>query len=160
MSIQSAGILPYRCVDGKTEVLLVHPGGPFWAKKDEASWSVPKGITEEGETLMDAARREFQEETGCIWKEEETLVELGTIRQSGGKMITVFAVNLDLDADKVKSNTFEMEWPPKSGQMKEFPENDRASWFSLEVAKKKLFKGQAGFIDRLMTALGQSHCYS
>ena len=150
MKVNSAGILPYRYVSNKLEVMLAHPGGPFWAKKDEASWSIPKGLSEEGESLLDAAKREFYEETG--FKVDCDLIELGSVAQSS-KIITAFAANIDIDVDKVTSNTFEMEWPPKSGQMQEFPENDKAEWFSVEKARNKIFKGQVEFLSRLTKQL-------
>lgn len=149
--VHSAGILAYRYTAGRLEVMLAHPGGPFWAKKDKASWSIPKGIIEDGESTQEAARREFQEETGetidCV------LVELGTIKQSNQKIITAFAMCQDVDTSKVKSNTFEMEWPPKSGNIREFPENDKAQWFTVGQAREKIFKGQIGFIEKLISLL-------
>lgn len=129
--VYSAGILVYRYTAGRLEVMLAHPGGPFWAKKDVSSWSIPKGIIEDGETTQEAARREFNEETGETI--ESDLIELGSIKQSSQKTITAFAVCKNIDTSKVKSNTFEMEWPPKSGNMQVFPENDRAQWFSIQV---------------------------
>ena len=149
--VHSAGILAYRYTAKRLEVMLAHPGGPFWAKKDDASWSIPKGIIEEGESVQKAALREFKEEIGEAV--ENDLTELGTIKQSSQKTITVFAICKDIDVSKIKSNTFEMEWPPKSGKMQEFPENDRAQWFPVEQAKKKIFKGQIGFLDRLIALL-------
>ena len=149
--VYSAGILVYRYNDGCLEVLLVHPGGPFWAKKDVASWSIPKGIIEDGESAKEAALREFNEETGEIIN--DNLVELGSIKQSSQKTITAFAVCKNIDTSKVKSNTFEMEWPPKSGKMQVFPENDKAQWFSVQEARIKIFKGQIGFIEKLISLL-------
>lgn len=149
--IHSAGILVYKYTENQLEVMLVHPGGPFWAKKDDASWSIPKGIIEEGESTQMAALREFKEETGATV--ENDLTELGTIKQSSQKIMTAFAICKDIDVSKFKSNTFEMEWPPKSGKMQEFPENDRAQWFPIEQAKKKIFKGQIGFLDKLISFL-------
>ncbi len=146
MSVQSAGVLPYKFSNGELKVMLSHAGGPFWAKKDNAAWSIPKGLVEEGEEIIDAALREFEEETGI--KVTEELIELGST-QSGPKTITIFAVEKDIDVATVVSNTFEMEWPPKSGKMQEFPENDRSEWFSLEDAKLKIFKGQLVFLTRL-----------
>lgn len=149
--VYSAGILVYRYNDGCLEVLLVHPGGPFWAKKDVASWSIPKGIIEDGESTKEAALREFNEETGEIIN--DNLVELGSIKQSSQKTITAFAVCKNIDTSKIKSNTFEMEWPPKSGKMQVFPENDKAQWFSVQEARIKIFKGQIGFIEKLISLL-------
>ena len=151
MAEHSGGILAYKYVNGKLMVMLAHPGGPFWAKKDEAAWSIPKGLQEEEETILDTAKREFEEETGC--KIEKDLLELGTIKQQSKKQITIFAVEMDIDVNEVKSNLFEMEWPPKSGNMQKFPENDKAQWFTIEEAKKKIFKGQKGFLDKLVKFL-------
>lgn len=151
MAVHSAGILAYRYVDTKLEVLLVHPGGPFWAKKDIASWSIPKGIMEEGESLQETARREFKEETGVVI--DGKLIELATIKQASQKIISAFTIELDVDITKFHSNTFEMEWPPKSGKMQEFPENDKAAWFKIELAKEKIFKGQRGFLEKLISLL-------
>lgn len=156
MSEHSAGILAYKYVEKKLNVMLAHPGGPFWAKKDVASWSIPKGLLEKDEDAMSAARREFEEETGC--KIEKELTELGTIKQPSKKQITIYAVEMDIDVEKVKSNFFEMEWPPKSGNMQSFPENDKAEWFSIELARKKIFKGQIGFLDKLVELLEYEEC--
>lgn len=149
--VHSAGILVYRYSAGRLEVMLVHPGGPFWAKKDEASWSIPKGQLEDGESVQEAAHREFTEETGETIGDD--LVELGLIKQSSQKAITAFAACRDIDASKVKSNTFEMEWPPKSGIIQVFPENDKAKWFSIQEARRKIFKGQIGFLEKLISLL-------
>ena len=149
--VYSAGILVYRYTAGRLEVMLAHPGGPFWAKKDDASWSIPKGIIEDGESTQEAARREFNEETGATI--DGDLLELGSIKQSGQKTITAFAACKDIDTSKVQSNTFEMEWPPKSGKMQVFPENDKAQWFSIQEARKKIFKGQIGFLEKLISLL-------
>ena len=142
---QSAGILLHR--DG--EVLLVHPGGPFWAKKDAGAWSIPKGEYEEGDDPRVAALREFEEELGSALPAGTELVELGTVKQKSGKRITAFAAEGDLDAATISSNTFEMEWPPRSGRMQAFPEVDRAGWFSIEEAREKLNPAQAEFLVRL-----------
>ena len=147
----SGGILAYKYVEGKLEVMLAHPGGPFWARKDEAAWSIPKGLQETDESILDTAKREFEEETGC--KIQTDLLELGTIKQPSKKLITIFAVEMEIDVNMVKSNLFEMEWPPKSGNIKKFPENDKAQWFTIEEARKKIFKGQKGFLDRLVDIL-------
>ena len=145
MAKQSAGILLHR--DG--EVLLVHPGGPFWAKKDAGAWSIPKGEYEEGDDPRAAALREFEEELGSTLPAGTELVELGTVKQKSGKRITAFAAEGDLDAETIASNTFEMEWPPRSGRMQAFPEVDRAGWFSIEEAREKLNSAQAEFLVRL-----------
>lgn len=150
MPVHSAGIIAYKFFEGRLMVMLAHLGGPFWGKKDFASWSIPKGLVEEGEEIIEAAKREFEEETSCKIKNE--LIELGTIK-AGNKIITIFAVNMDIDVSKVKSNTFEMEWPPKSGKITEFPENDKSEWFFIEEARKRIFKGQTGFLDKLVTLL-------
>ena len=147
----SGGILAYKYVEGKLEVMLAHPGGPFWARKDEAAWSIPKGLQETDESILDTAKREFEEETGC--KIQTDLLELGTIKQPSKKLITIFAVEMEVDVNMVKSNLFEMEWPPKSGNIQKFPENDKAQWFTIEEARKKIFKGQKGFLDRLVDIL-------
>jgi predicted NUDIX family NTP pyrophosphohydrolase len=145
MPKRSAGILLYR----REEVLLVHPGGPFWAKKDAGAWSIPKGEYEEGDDPRECALREFEEELGTALPEGIELVELGTVRQSGGKLITAYAAEGDLDADGITSNTFTIEWPPRSGRMQEFPEVDRAAWFSIAEAREKLNPTQAELLVRL-----------
>jgi predicted NUDIX family NTP pyrophosphohydrolase len=148
----SAGILLYRARQGAVEVLLVHPGGPFWAKKDLGAWTIPKGEYEQGEDPLAAARREFQEETGHE-PPADGLVELGIIRQRGGKVLTAWAGAGDLDPATVVSNTFTMEWPPRSGVQREFPEIDRAGWFGPDAARAKLLAAQAELVDRLLGAL-------
>ncbi len=131
-----------------TEVLLVHPGGPFWAKKDLGAWSVPKGEFTAGEDALEAARREFEEETG--FPLSGRFIQLAPVKQSGGKVVQVWAVEGDCDASAVRSNTFSMEWPPRSGKEQEFPEIDRAEWFTIDVAKQKILKGQIPFIEELV----------
>lgn len=148
----SAGILLYRLRGAGVEILLVHPGGPFWAKKDEGAWSIPKGEYEAGEDTLSVARREFEEELGSAPPAGEA-ISLGEIAQPGGKRVTAFALEGDFDPARLKSNEFEMEWPPKSGRKRSFPEIDRAQWFSLEAARAKLLKGQAPFLDRLVAEL-------
>lgn len=148
MGVHSAGILLYRCNNSRLEVLLVHPGGPFWSGRDEGAWSIPKGIFEENENPLQAAKREFMEETG--FEVDGKFIDLGSIRQPSRKIIHIWALNLDLDADRVRSNKFTMEWPRKSGVMKQFPEIDRAEWFDIQRSRLKIQKGQAGFIDRLL----------
>jgi predicted NUDIX family NTP pyrophosphohydrolase len=147
-TVSSAGILMYRRVNSNMEVLLVHPGGPYWRKKDEGAWSIPKGEIVEGENPEVAARREFLEETGIAVT--GLLEPLGEIRQRGGKRVTAFAVKGDLDVDAIRSNTFEIEWPPKSGRLQSFPEIDRAAWFDLPAARVKMLESQRSFLGRLV----------
>ena len=151
---RSAGILLHRLRDGGTEVLLVHPGGPFWAGKDLGAWSIPKGELDEGEDPRACALREFAEETGTRLP-DGALEELGTVKLKSGKLIEGFAVEGDLDAATVKSNTFEVEWPPRSGRTQSFPEVDRAEWFALDAARAKLNPAQAAFVDRLEALLAR-----
>ncbi len=148
MSAQSAGLVLYRQRDGKLQVLLVHPGGPFWQKRDDGAWSIPKGELAENETGIDVARREFQEELG-VPAPDEKLMALGAVRQAGGKIVHAWAVPGDLDVTRSTSNTFELEWPPRSGKMQRFPEVDRAAWFDLDAARRKVVPAQRVFIDRL-----------
>ncbi|GAB2771690.1 NUDIX domain-containing protein [Amycolatopsis magusensis] len=148
---RSAGLLLYRGGAAHTEVLLGHMGGPFWARKDEAAWSVPKGEQEPDEEPLAAARREFEEELGLPVPAGEH-VALGEVRQSG-KVVTVFALEADLDPALAVPGTFEMEWPPRSGRMQEFPEMDRFEWFELAEAERKLVKGQRAFLGRLAERL-------
>ena len=149
MARKSAGIVLYRSGAAGIEVLLVHPGGPFWAKKDAGVWSIPKGEYEDGEDPLANALREFEEETGTRLGSDD-VVELGSVRQKSGKQVTAWAVAGDLDPDTVRSNTFSMEWPPRSGRKAEFPEVDRADWFGLDVAREKLVSAQAELLDRLL----------
>jgi predicted NUDIX family NTP pyrophosphohydrolase len=151
MPNKSAGVLPFRQTDAGVEVLLVHPGGPFWAKKDEGAWSIPKGEFADGEDPPAAARREFEEELGVPCDGE--LLPLETIRQAGGKLVFAWALRCDFDPAALKSNLFSMEWPPKSGRRQEFPEVDRASWFDVEAARRKIVKGQTPLLDRLLELL-------
>jgi predicted NUDIX family NTP pyrophosphohydrolase len=137
----------YRHAGPSLEVLLVHPGGPYWRKKDEGAWSIPKGELEEGEEAEVAARREFTEETGVALS--GLLDRLGEIRQRGGKRVIAFAVEGDVDVRTIRSNTFEIEWPPKGGRMQSFPEIDRAEWFDLPSARVKILEGQRPLLDRL-----------
>jgi predicted NUDIX family NTP pyrophosphohydrolase len=152
MSQRSAGVLLYRRGARAVELFLVHPGGPFWAKKDEGAWTIPKGLIEEGEDSQAAARREFEEETGS--GVTVPLIELGAFRQPSGKTIIAFAAEGDCDAAAIHSNEFEMEWPPKSGRMARFPEVDRAGWFSPEAALVKILKGQRPIVEVLTQRLG------
>lgn len=150
----SAGIVLYRRGDAGVEVFLVHPGGPFWAKKDTASWSIPKGEYAEGDDAFGAAMREFKEETG-FQAPSTTRQELGAVKY-GNKILTAWAVEGSIDSRRVSSNTFTMEWPPRSGKKQEFPEVDRAGWFAPGIAKQKLVKGQVELVDRLCEQLGAS----
>ena len=146
---RSAGILLHRRrEDGGREVLLVHPGGPFWAKRDLGAWSIPKGEHADDEDPQACALREFAEELGAPPPDGE-LVDLGEVRQRSGKVVTAWALAGDADADAIRSNTFTMEWPPRSGQMREFPEVDRAAWFAVDEARKRILPGQAPLLDRL-----------
>jgi predicted NUDIX family NTP pyrophosphohydrolase len=149
--VASAGILMHRRVGSKLEVLLAHPGGPYWRRKDEGAWSIPKGEMAAGEDAQSAARREFLEETGIALP--ETLEPLGEIRQRGGKRVLAFAVAGDIDVRGIKSNTFEIEWPPKSGKLQAFPEVDRAEWFDLATARTKILESQRPLLDRLAERL-------
>jgi predicted NUDIX family NTP pyrophosphohydrolase len=154
---RSAGLLVYRFAgSGEPEVLIAHMGGPLWARKDAAAWSIPKGELDEGEEPEAAARREFAEELG-LPAPSGHLLDLGEVRQSGGKRVTVWAVAGDVDPDAVVPGTFLLEWPPRSGRMQEVPEVDRVAWFDLETAAVKLVKGQVPFLERLRHALGVPH---
>jgi predicted NUDIX family NTP pyrophosphohydrolase len=144
----SAGLLLFRHTDRGVEVLLGHMGGPFFARRDEGAWTVPKGEYEPDEPAWDAARREFQEELGLPPPDGEA-IDLGEVRQAGGKIVTVWAVEADLDPAAVVPGTFRMEWPPKSGQTREFPELDRVEWFGLDRARGVIVKAQTAFLDRL-----------
>ncbi|MEB3982840.1 NUDIX domain-containing protein [Mycobacterium sp. 663a-19] len=145
----SAGVLLYRVREGAVEVLIVHPGGPFWARKDDGAWSIPKGEYTEGEDPWAAALREFSEELGLA-APPGARIDLGQLKQPGGKVVTVFGVQGDLDVTGTRSNTFELEWPKGSGRLREFPEIDRVGWFPVARARTKLLKGQREFLDRLM----------
>ena len=146
MPKRSAGLLIYRRTD-PIEVLLVHPGGPFWANKDDGSWSIPKGELDEIEAGLDAAKRELTEETGLVVDGEFTPLE--PIRQRGGKIVHAWAVEADVDISSIRSNTFALEWPPRSGQIREFPEVDRVAWFDLSKARVKILASQVGLLDQL-----------
>jgi predicted NUDIX family NTP pyrophosphohydrolase len=148
----SAGLLLYRVIDGDVEVLIGHPGGPFWARKDEGAWSIPKGEYVEGEDPWTVAQREFLEELGKP-PPKGPRIDFAPLKQPSGKVITAFAVRGDLDLEGTVSNTFELEWPKGSGKIREFPEIDRVAWFSVAEAKEKLLKGQRPLLDRLMAAL-------
>ena len=148
---QSAGLLLFRKVAGSLEVMLVHPGGPLWARKDEGAWSIPKGEVEPDEDALAAARREVEEETGA--RPSGTFIALSPVRQTGGKIVHVWAVESDFDPARLKSNLFEMEWPPKSGNRRSFPEVDRAAWFDLLTAEKKILPSQAVVLQHLRERL-------
>ncbi len=151
----SAGILLWRTRKGRLEVLLAHQGGPFWAKKDLGHWTVPKGEAEPGEELVDVARREFAEETGAEVP-DQLLIALGQITQKSGKVVFAWAVEGDLDPSTAVSNTYELEWPPRSGVIQAFPEIDRVEWFDLDAARRKLKAAQVPFLDRLEAALAEN----
>ena len=153
--IQSAGLLLYRETSGRLEVLLAHPGGPFWARKDEGAWTIPKGELDEGEDPLACAQREFEEETGFAPTGEA--FPLAPLRQPSGKIVHAFAMRADFDPAALQSNSFAMEWPPKSGQMREYPEIDRAAWYTIDEAMPKILKGQAGFLIELRDKLRASN---
>ena len=152
MAARSAGILLFRKHDIQLQVLLVHPGGPFWAKKDDGAWQIPKGGYEEGEQPFEAALRELEEEIGLSLEDPE-LIDLGDLKQKGGKLVQVWATEQDFDIRTLRSQTFPQEWPPRSGRMAEFPEVDRAAWFSIQTAKRKILSSQSPFLDRLLQML-------
>ncbi len=156
MAATSAGVLLYRLAGGSPEVLLVHPGGPLWAKKDLGVWSIPKGEPDDGEDLRDCALREMEEELGsppALAPDE--LIELGTIRQKSGKIVHGWAAEADFDPSALRSNAFAMEWPPRSGVEREFPEVDRAEWFDPDTARLKINPAQVAFVDRLLDYLNR-----
>jgi predicted NUDIX family NTP pyrophosphohydrolase len=157
MGKRSAGLLLYRRDDEGTEVLLVHPGGPFYVRKDEGVWSVPKGELEPGEEPLAVALREFEEELGSAAPVDlGALVDLGSVRQRGGKVVLAWCAPGDFDVTQAKSSTFALEWPPRSGRIQEFPEVDSAGWFSLAEARRKLVPAQAELVDRLEALLGRA----
>jgi predicted NUDIX family NTP pyrophosphohydrolase len=147
MAKQSAGLLLFRESSGRLEVLLVHPGGPFWAKKDDGAWSIPKGELAEGEDALVAAKRELEEETGAVATGDP--LALGTVKQPGGKVVHAWAVRGDFDPSQLRSNTVAIEWPPRSGRRQSFPEVDRAEWMTIEIAERKLLRGQVELLRRL-----------
>lgn len=153
----SVGLLIYRLRDSGLQVFLVHPGGPFWVKKDFGSWSIPKGLIEPGEDPIDAARREFHEETGC--RVSGRLIPLPPAKLKSGKIIQAWALESDCDPEELRSNTFSVEWPPRSGRYQEFPEVDRAAWFGMKEAREKINKGQLPLLDELGRILpeGRGH---
>ena len=157
MAKRSAGIVLFRRSDaGELEVLLVHPGGPFWARRDAGAWSIPKGEVEPGEEERACALRELEEETGAAFRDvsEDELLPLGEVRHKSGKVVSAWALEGELDADAIVSMTFELEWPPRSGRLQVFPEVDRAGWFALPAAREKLLPAQAPFVDRLAEIAG------
>jgi predicted NUDIX family NTP pyrophosphohydrolase len=154
MAKRSAGILLFRGRGAQLHLLLVHPGGPFWAKKNLGAWSIPKGEYQEGQDPLGVARREFQEELGEPAPAGDA-IELGELVQPSRKVVTAFSIEGDFDPSRLKSNLFEMEWPPKSGLLRSFPEVDRAQWFTLDEAREKILPGQRPFIDRLLERLGE-----
>jgi predicted NUDIX family NTP pyrophosphohydrolase len=149
---RSAALLPVRIRDRGIEVLLVHPGGPFWVRKDHGAWSLPKGEVAEGEDELAVARRELEEETG-MRAPAEGFIALGEVKQKGGKRVVAWAFEGDFDVTRLVSNTFELEWPPRSGRRRSFPEVDRAEWFDLAEARRRILPSQAPFLDRLEEAL-------
>jgi predicted NUDIX family NTP pyrophosphohydrolase len=153
MPKRSAGLLMYRRRDGQVEVFLVHPGGPFWAKKDIGAWSICKGEYAESELPLEAAKREFQEETG--FTAQGSFHELGVVQQASGKLVTAWAFEGDCDPSKLISNHCQVEWPPRSGRMIEIPEVDRGGWFSIEAARERILKAQEPFLDRLSQMLNR-----
>jgi predicted NUDIX family NTP pyrophosphohydrolase len=150
----SAGLLVYRLRAGNIEVLLVHPGGPFWRRKDLGSWSIPKGETEPGEDLLAVAQREFEEETGVALAGDP--VALTPVKQGSGKLVHAFALEGDLDASAITSNTFTLEWPPRSGRMATFPEVDRAQWFDLVEAERRILPAQAPLLHEIAAAVARA----
>jgi predicted NUDIX family NTP pyrophosphohydrolase len=148
---RSAGLLLFRTAAGAVEVLLVHPGGPFWAARDDGAWSIPKGEVAASEDPLQAALREFREEMGQSVRGD--FISLGSRRQTGGKTVHAWGVRSEFDPSQIVSNTFTLEWPPRSGRQQEFPEIDRAAWFPLEIARVKILKGQVGFLDELKRTL-------
>ncbi len=152
--LESAGILLFRFKERALQIFLAHPGGPFFEHKDDGVWSIPKGLREGDEDPLATARREFQEETG--FAVDGAFIELGALRLPSGKLVHAWALEQDIDAGRMVSNSFEMEWPRHSGQIRAYPEMDRGAWFSLAEARVKIARGQRGFIDRLVSRLGES----
>jgi predicted NUDIX family NTP pyrophosphohydrolase len=148
MTVHSGGILLFRRFAGRLQVMLVHPGGPYWENRDAGVWSIPKGLFEENEAPLEAARREFAEETG--FDAEGEFIELGELVQPSKKVVHAWALESELDTTKIKSNSFSLEWPPKSGRIENYPEIDKGQWFDIDEARKKITRGQLGFIDRLI----------
>lgn len=151
MPTTSAGLLVYRITPDGVEVLLVHPGGPFWKRKREGVWSIPKGEAAAGEDLLAVARRELHEETGAV--AAGPAIPLGSVRQASGKVVHAWAVRGDFDTSRLRSNTFQLEWPPRSGKLQEFPEVDEAAWLGIAEARRLVLPAQASFLDRLLEAI-------
>lgn len=151
MSVHSAGIMLYHFIESRLQVMLVHPGGPFWEKKDDGAWSIPKGICQQDEDPLVAAKREFREETGH--EVDGAFIDLGEVKQPSRKIVHAWALAHDFDTSRIVSNLFSLEWPPRSGKIQQFPEIDRGQWFELPEARKKLLKGQRVFLERLMAQL-------
>jgi predicted NUDIX family NTP pyrophosphohydrolase len=151
MPKRSAGLLMYRRRGGAVELLLVHPGGPFWAKKDDGAWSIPKGEYDDAEAPLAVAKREFAEEVGTV--PDGDFLDLGEMTQAGRKVVRAFGLEGDFDVALLQSNTFEIEWPPKSGRKRSFPEVDRADWFAPDEARRKILAGQRPFIERLLAVV-------
>lgn len=154
MTVHSGGILLFRYRAGRLQLLLVHPGGPYWERKDEGVWSIPKGLFEENEEPLEAARREFAEETG--FEAAGEFIGLGELVQPSKKIVHAWALQGDLDTTRIKSNTFTLEWPPDSGHIEGYPEIDKGEWFDVDEARRKITRGQLGFIDRLIDRLKAS----
>lgn len=152
MAKESAGLVLYRERGGGIEVLLIHPGGPFWQRKDAGAWSIPKGEIEPGEEAIDVARREFEEELGHPAPAKGSLVAIGMVRQAGGKLVRAWAAPGDLDVSQIRSAPFEMEWPPRSGRRQSFPEVDRAAWFDLVAARRMILPSQQPLLERVESA--------
>jgi predicted NUDIX family NTP pyrophosphohydrolase len=151
MTVHSYGILLFRHSGDGLQVMLVHPGGPFWAGKDAGAWSIPKGLPHAGEASLDTARREFREETG--YAVDGDFIALGELKQPSGKIIHAWALEHELDVARLHSNTFTLEWPRHSGQMQEYPEIDEGRWFSVDEARQRIARGQAAFLERLLARL-------
>ena len=154
MAKKSAGLLLYRKDGDSVEVFLVHPGGPFWAKKDEGAWSIPKGEFVDGEEALEAAKREFQEETGFAVKGRFEALE--PVKQASGKIVYAWAIEGDIDSSAIRSNNFSMEWPPGSKKIREFPEVDRGGWFALATARQKILTGQSPLLEELLSILNKN----
>ncbi len=154
MAKKSAGLLLYRKDGDSVEVFLVHPGGPFWAKKDEGAWSIPKGEFVDGEEALEAAKREFQEETGFAVKGRFEALE--PVEQASGKIVYAWAIEGDIDSSAIRSNNFSMEWPPGSKKIREFPEVDRGGWFALATARQKILTGQSPLLEELLSILNKN----